>query len=148
MKVVQSIALRAYPFHMRVDVLKTFFEAQVRVNMAYLHAHPATPNLYEAGVRYRREGSPERWKDIPTILHDGFDDCEGLSCWLAAELRVRRGIPGARVQLVRQRRNRNLLHAVVEDAGDPKRRWDPSRMLGMGRGRHPGIPNVRRIQVV
>lgn len=144
-QIAQTIALGAYPFRMRVDVLRTFFEAQVRVNTMFLLTHPATPDLYASGVRYRREGSPEQWNDIPTILQDRADDCEGLSCWLAAELRARRGIRGARVQLIRQRRDPNLLHAVVEVVdghGKPRYRLDPSRVLGMGRDRRPAQPRV------
>lgn len=134
MKIRQTVALSAYPKGLRVDVLETFFEAQVRVNMVFLLAHEDLPDLYDAGIRYRREGMPERWKDIPTILRDGYDDCEGLSCWRAAELRVREGIETAKVHLIRQRRNPNLLHAVVIDAANPRRRWDPSRVLGMKSG--------------
>lgn len=136
MMIHQTLALREYPEGTRIDVLSTFFEAQTRVNMIYLIAYPETPPLYSAGVRYRREGSPEQWKDIPTILRDGHDDCEGLACWLAAELRVRKGITTAYVHLIRQRSG-TLIHAIVADTEDKKRRWDPSRKLGM-------VPQRRR----
>lgn len=135
MKVQQTIALRCYPPSARLDVLATFFEAQTRVNMAYLLAYPKTPALYRAGVRYRREGTPEKWKDIPTILRDGHDDCEGLACWLAAELRVRRNLETARVHLITQEQGSAdtgaVLHAIVVDAANRRRRWDPSKVLGM-----------------
>jgi hypothetical protein len=131
MKIEQEVQLHAYPKGLRLDVLRTFFEAQVRVNMVYLKAHPSVPLLYESGVRYKREGMPERWKDIPTILRDGYDDCEGLSCWLAAELRVRQGVFSATVDLISNRRNESLLHAIVVDVQQPWRRWDPSVRLGM-----------------
>ena len=130
-KIHQTLALSAYPHGLRVSVLETFFEAQVRVNSAYLLASPDVPNLYDARVRYQREGLPEQWKDIPTILRDGYDDCEGLACWLAAELRVRGGVDTAMVHLTRGRRNPNLLHAIVIDGENRRRRWDPSRVLGM-----------------
>jgi len=123
---------------MRLSVLSTYFEAQTLVNMAYLLAFPNTPSLYKSGVRYRREGTPEKWKDIPTILRDGFDDCEGLACWLAAELRVRRDIETARVHLTSQPLSGEagegtaaLIHALVVDGANLRRRWDPSKVLGM-----------------
>jgi len=135
MKVQQTIALRCYPPGMRLSVLATYFEAQTRVNVAYLLAFPKTPPLYKSGVRYRREGTPEQWKDIPTILRDGFDDCEGLACWLAAELRVKRRIEAARVHLVSQASEGGdagaVIHAVVVDGANLRRRWDPSKVLGM-----------------
>jgi len=135
MKVQQTIALRCYPPKMRLAVLTTYFEAQTRVNVAYLAAFPQTPPLYKSGVRYRREGTPEQWKDIPTILRDGFDDCEGLACWLAAELRVNRRIEAARVHLVSQAHDDAddgaVIHAIVVDGANPRRRWDPSKVLGM-----------------
>lgn len=133
MKIDLTIALRSYPKAEQLGVLETFLEAQTRVNVVYLRANPTVPELYASGVRYAREGSPELWKDIPTILEDGFDDCEGLSCWLAAELRVRRNIASARVRLVRASKLFSLIHAVVIDDSNPSHRWDPSRRLGMTR---------------
>ena len=130
MRIRQTVALKAYPADKRAAILETFFEAQTRVNMAFLLANPEIPRLYESGVRYRREGSPEVWKDIPTILRDGADDCEGLSCWLAAEFRVRNDVPGAAVRLAKQR-TPGLWHAIVIDVENPRRRWDPSKRLGM-----------------
>lgn len=110
--------------------LERFFEAMTRFNVDFLSTHPDFPNLYESGVRYRRE-RPEIWKDIPTAMRDGWDDCEGLSSWLAAELRVRRGMPNARVKLIQQPTiGRKLWHAIVYDP-DSNRRFDPSKRLGM-----------------
>lgn len=123
------IALRKYPKAAVIPALQTLFEAWTRLDCVYLLTHPRTPNLMESGVRYVREGAPEIWKDIPTILEDGEDDCEGLACWLAAELRVRRGVPSAVVSLERQPGGR-VIHAVVTDPASG-RRWDPSVDLGM-----------------
>lgn len=124
------IDLQSYPPRMRRAILETFFEAMTLVGMAYLRAHPNTPPLLKSGVRYRREGKPERWKDIPTILEDGYDDCEGLAIWRAAELRLR-----GRPAVVRLKRTGpGLLHAVVQDVRTGKV-YDPSKKLGMGRER-------------
>ena len=71
------------------------------------------------------------WKDIPTALRHGFDDCEGLASWFAAELRVKHKIPGAVVKLLPQpTRRRRMWHAVVVDL-ETGRKWDPSKRLGM-----------------
>lgn len=120
-------------------IYETFFEAVVRCNCEYLRTHPKAPLLYASGVRWREEGSPEKWKDIPSILRDGYDDCEGVACWLAAEMRVRprnsvenRAVPGARV-ILRTTSTPGLWHAIVEDIETGKR-YDPSVRLGM-RGR-------------
>ena len=114
------------------------FEASTVIGVAWLKLHPRTPLLYSSDVEYRREGSPERWKDIPTILETGYDDCEGLSVWLAAELRTRAPNsignyrrPAACVALKSTRRS-NLFHAVVYDR-ETREIFDPSRKLGMGK---------------
>ena len=110
--------------------LEQFFEAMVRFNESFLVKHPNTPLLYSSGVRYRRE-APEIWKDIPTTLRDGWDDCEGLSSWLAAEMRVRFARPNATVKLVLQPTiDRKLWHAIVVDL-DTGEKFDPSKQLGM-----------------
>ena len=44
------------------------------------------PLLYESGVRYQTEGSPELWWDAEEILSHGHDDCEGLAAYRAGEL--------------------------------------------------------------
>ena len=120
------------------DLLQLYFEAQVRANMVYLTLNPSAPNLYASGVVYSREGRPELWLDIPAILDRGHDDCEGLSTWLAAELRVREKNslgtgkrPAATVRLKRTR-TRGLWHAQVVDLATGEI-FDPSRRLGMGK---------------
>ncbi len=124
-----TIQLRLYPRSEQAAILETFFEAQVRCNMVYLLAHPTTPRLYKSGVIYQREGSPENWKDIPTAIEDGWDDCEGLSAWLASELRVYGNMPAATVKLIRQGKRR-YWHAIVKDLLTNKQ-YDPSKVLGM-----------------
>ena len=125
------IKLPTYPANLQRPILECLFEGWTKINCAWLASHPTAPRLYTSGVIYRRE-TPEVWKDIPSILEDGCDDCEGLSCWLAAELRVRDNITNARVVLIEQptRLQRRLWHAVVKDPTG--RTWDPSRRLGMG----------------
>lgn len=142
MRGVFEINLRVYPQKEHTRILESIFEVWTRINCSYLRAHPETPLLYRSGVRYRREDTPraldgkravlENWKDIPTILADGYDDCEGLSAWLAAELRCRRGMDTAVVRLIKQptRSGRRLWHAVVIDLATG-RKWDPSKRLGM-----------------
>lgn len=144
MIIVQRLKLSTYRLPKARDTIKlhkrlleTLFEASTLVAVAWLKIHPKAPLLYASGVRYRREGSPERWKDIPTILESGFDDCEGLSVWLAAELRTRAPNsvgpqlrPAACVALKSTRRD-GLFHAVVYDRAT-REVFDPSRRLGMG----------------
>lgn len=136
--------LRSYPARARKQVLETMFEAFTRVNQLYLRTHPNTPDLMDAGVCYVSEGHPEIWRDIPSIIHAGHDDCEGLASWMAAELRERRNRLRARVVLEPQRR-RGMWHAIVRDKDDPSMRWDPSKALGM-RGRDgTKVPCVIRV---
>ena len=44
------------------------------------------PRLYDSGVFYETEGSPELWWDAEEILRVGHDDCEGLAAYRAGEL--------------------------------------------------------------
>jgi hypothetical protein len=117
--------------------LLCLLSALVIRNMDYLRAFPATPALYRSGVRYKQEkrtvtGWEEFWKSIPEILRDGEGDCEDLSCYRVAELRVR-GVPA--VPFIRHRiinvggRKHSRYHVMVRIGG---RLEDPSRILGMG----------------
>ncbi len=118
-----------------VRVLETLFESMTRVGAAWLAAHKGAPLLYESGVEYQREGLPERWYDIPSILKRGSDDCEGLSIFLAAECRVRAPNslgPDLRPMacVVLKQIKRNMFHAVVKDKATGQI-FDPSKRLGM-----------------
>ena len=111
------------------------------------------PPLYQSGVRYRAEGSPELWWDYETILSpptkvagypNGYDDCEGLAAVRVGELLN----DGYEAQVycrlidmdkIAQRSmggggGGRLFHAVAR-ARDPKTgQWvydDPSAILGM-----------------
>lgn len=45
------------------------------------------PRLYESGVYYREEApGHEDWLDAPSVLRQGFADCEDLAAWRTAEL--------------------------------------------------------------
>jgi len=107
-------------------------EAMVQCNEYWLRHHGDTPGIYESGVIYKREGKPEIWLDIPHIMLQGFDDCEGLSSWRAAELRV----AGYQANAVLKRFNRpdgsTLYHCITEvREGDQVYIDDPSARLGM-----------------
>lgn len=107
-------------------------------NIAWLQAHPETPDLYKAGVSYkperrRRNGITEygeEWQTIPWVIYRGYGDCEDLGSWRAAELRQRYKIKAT--PYIKMRRMPDgfwRAHVVV--------RWpngqleDPSAKLGM-----------------
>jgi hypothetical protein len=151
MNVIQRLDLSSYRMSNVADankvvkaVLELHFEAITRANCAWMMINPDAPNLYDSGVLYRRD--PERelvaelWLDAPNILMRGYDDCEGLSSFLAAEMRTKeqnsvsdRRWPAAAVWL-KPTKVPGSWHAIVRDAETGKT-WDPSRVLGMGRNR-------------
>ena len=111
-------------------------------NIAWLQAHPTTPDLYDAGVTYKPErrrinpqtGRPseygEEWQTIPWVLYRGYGDCEDLGAWRAAELRQKYNVKAN--PFIKMRRMPDgfwRAHVVV--------RWpdgqieDPSAKLGM-----------------
>ena len=112
------------------SVLDHLCEALARIDVDHLRAAPSLPSLYRSGVRYRAEppGS-ERWADIPTILARGGGDCEDLTAWRVAELRMS-GEVGARATSIWQPTPQGLLVHVLVRRGDG-RLEDPSRLLGM-----------------
>lgn len=111
------------------EVLEAFLEAMTALNTAIIHAQQL-PSVYDV-ARYRREPrGREQWWTASRIVREGYDDCEGLSCYRAAELRVYDGEP-ARVTVIPIRRG--LLHAVVQRADGSIE--DIARALGMrGKG--------------
>ena len=111
-------------------------------NIAWLKAHPDTPDLYQAGVSYKPErrrinkatGVPseygEEWQTIPWVIYRGYGDCEDLGAWRSAELRAKYHIKAT--PFIKMRRMPDgfwRAHVVV--------RWpdgqieDPSAKLGM-----------------
>lgn len=87
------------------------------------------PWLYKSGIRYRRD-KREEWTNAATVLHRRWGDCEDLSAYRAAELRVRAGEPA---RCVVKRTGPRTLHVLVRRADG--RIEDPSRKLGMGAAR-------------
>ena len=109
-------------------------------NIAWLKAHPETPDLYKAGVSYKPERRRmnggkvseygEEWQTIPWIIYRGYGDCEDLGAWRSAELRAKYKIKAT--PFIKMRRMPDgfwRAHVVV--------RWpngqieDPSAKLGM-----------------
>lgn len=84
------------------------------------------PPLYKSGVRYRKE-SPDTWRHVDDVFSSGWGDCEDLSAWRVAELRVSGVDPDAHVYVYRSGPRR--YHAVVA-RGDGTIE-DPSLRLGM-----------------
>ena len=88
------------------------------------------PPLYQAGVRYKREGRTiagrpkEVWRLIPQVMQHREGDCEDLTSWRIAELREK-GI-NARPHLTR---HGNMFHVRVKYPDG--RIEDPSKVLGM-----------------
>ena len=84
------------------EVLQIWLDAMTLTNVAVMKAAKdrgtPLPKLYESGVRYKAEKKGvEDWLDCLEILRRGFDDCEGLGCYRAAELRCA-GISNARAR--------------------------------------------------
>lgn len=109
-------------------------------NIAWLRAHPNTPDLYQSGVTYKPERRRvtmgktleygEEWQTIPWVIYRGYGDCEDLGSWRAAELRAKYGVKAN--PFIKARRMPSgfwRAHVVV--------RWpngqieDPSAKLGM-----------------
>ena len=91
-----------------------------------LRANPGTPRLYDAGIRYTKEVTGE-WRDVKKVLASGSGDCEALSTWRAAELRVSGEDPNASVVVYKT--GATKYHAIVL-RGDGTLE-DPSVELGM-----------------
>lgn len=110
------------------------------MDIAWLRAHPETPDLYKAGVTYkperRRESGGrvseygEEWQTIPWVIYRGYGDCEDLAAWRAAELRVKYNIKANPFIKIRRMPDGYWRAHVVA-------RWpngqieDPSAKLGM-----------------
>lgn len=108
-------------------------EGLVGVDEEILRNNPMLPALYDAGIKYKLP-KHRVWRYPHEIVRDGWGDCEGLSCWRAAELHVSGADPEARVMVYRTGPRR--WHAVV-GRGDG---WidDPSIVCGMRE--RPGMP--------
>ncbi|TXH50455.1 MAG: hypothetical protein E6Q97_20495 [Desulfurellales bacterium] len=81
-------------------ILQVWLDALVETNVLVMREAKERgtplPPLYSSGVVYREEPKGvEEWLDCLEIVRRGFDDCEGLGCFRAAELRVQ-GLTNAR----------------------------------------------------
>lgn len=125
-----------------------FLRAVVAVNRWYLRQNPNIPDLYQAGVVFRREpwaGVVDEFADIPTILERGWGDCDDLVSYRVAWLKERaygfdqRGRePDAGIKIYWRKPRRSaafngkrgrLFHAQVRRQNGEVE--DPSRLLGM-----------------
>lgn len=112
------------------------------VDIAWLHAHPETPDLYDADVVYkpeRRRVNPrtghaseygEEWQTIPWVIYRGYGDCEDLGAWRAAELRARYRIPAKPyIKIKHMPTGQWRAHVVVQWPNGQLE--DPAAKLGM-----------------
>jgi hypothetical protein len=115
------------------EAIEAVAEGLVRLNEWYFeeacNAGVVVPRLYGGGFVYRREPPGREWwesvADVLGVVAQRGGDCEDLSAYRAAELRVFEGDPDARVKVVKTRRE--TFHAIVEH-GDGTIE-DPSRIL-------------------
>lgn len=119
------------PDRLTPEVVSALCDALVRIDRDYLRRHPATPPLYQSGVRYQEEPpGVERWAPVGKVLELRYGDCEDLACWRCAELQER---DGERATPLVERSWLPavgwLYHVVVRRADG--RIEDPSRLLGM-----------------
>lgn len=108
------------------EELAAELEGLVRRNLVQLRRNPRAPRLYASGVVYAPEvGAAEDWLSVLQALRAGRADCEDLTAWRVAELRMA-GVH-ARPQVIRT--GPSMLHArVLLPDGSVE---DPSRRLGM-----------------
>ena len=127
-------------------------------NARILRDRPDLPNLYDAGVVYKRE-KRETWCDIINAFSQGWEDCDGLAAWRAGELLARghhvlqpgdggykaakrrrlKSIPAEVMLRTRAPEGRSgLYHCIVRyRVGKHWYRDDPSARLGMYDGFKP-----------
>jgi hypothetical protein len=109
--------------------LRILCDALVSLNLIYLQDHPATPSLYETGIRYVRDPVPvEDWQTIPELLYRGCGDCKSLACYRVAEL-LRQGVKAIVQFRWRGNGNRATFHIQVQLPDGTIE--DPSKILGM-----------------
>lgn len=104
-------------------------EGLTRVNEVLMKREPVPP-LYVTGARWEvRQGDPSetRWRYAPDVAGEGWGDCQDLSAYRAAELRVTGEDPKAEVRVYPTGVNR--YHAVVARGNGAVE--DPSVILGM-----------------
>lgn len=125
--------------------LQLLYMAMTATNACWLAQHPEAPYLLKSGVVYAREtaldGPAEVLRDIPSIMRDGWGDCDDLACWAAAELTVRGRIRAWPTMISGGTAAR--WHVVVRDSTG--KIHDPSAALGM-RDKRTAANGRRRTQ--
>jgi hypothetical protein len=98
-----------------------------------LRAHPYLPRLYKSRVRYLREmPGVEIWQLPSEVYTTGVGDCEDLSAWRRAELRVYGDDPAAKIRVTKtETEDGGVLYHITVLRGDGSVD-DPSKVLGMG----------------
>ena len=67
-------------------LIVAWVEALAKTNLVYLQLFPDTIALYDSDVYYKMERvGEEDFFDIPTVLEQGYADCEDLAAWRIAE---------------------------------------------------------------
>ena len=132
-------------------ILRKALDLLLVADIEYLRAHPQTPRIYQAGVRYQREPlpdeiqkmypqctspciapvHPEEWKTIPFCMEDGQADCEDLASWACAERIVFDNIAAVTEFSFRQVGQLSIYHIYVRLPDGSIE--DPSARLGMVR---------------
>jgi hypothetical protein len=105
-------------------------EGLTGVNEVLMRRDPNIPPLYSTGTRWEiREGDPTetQWRFAPDVATSGWGDCQDLSAYRAAELRVTGEDPKAHVRVYPT--GTNKYHAVVARGNGLVE--DPSTILGM-----------------
>lgn len=109
----------------KADMYAAALEGLVQVNGLVL-AKEHIPPLYQSGARWRNI-KHNNWRRADQISGEGWGDCEGLSSWRAAELRLTGEDDNARVGVYHT--GPRTYHAVVIRGDDYIE--DPSILLGM-----------------
>lgn len=103
----------------RLDLIRVLVKTLIVSDRLYLQAHPHTPKLYAAGIRYLREGpDSENYQNIPRTLELRTGDCEDLAAWRIAEL---------------QEAGEDC-HLVVREYDEPKDETDYHLLVGRADG--------------
>ena len=112
-------------------VMTIMLDALTAIDEAELRAYPKLPLLYDSKVKYYREPfGDDPWQDILTTLSIGYGDCEDLTAWRVAELRVRYGIKAVcEFSHIINDMAQHKFHIFVRHPDG--RIEDPSQILGM-----------------
>jgi hypothetical protein len=74
------------PPEVMAHLITAWVDVLAKTNLVYLQRYPYTVPLYESDIYYKMERiGEEDFFDIPTILAQGFADCEDLAAWRIAE---------------------------------------------------------------